>query len=139
MIFNYSKIAHSAFPPKRSGVSLFMYDDTDKMEGVTTEDITVIANCGWHQWPVTVPKDTYTDFASTPKFIWGLIPPVGKHTRAAIIHDYLYTKHECNRQEADYVFRDLMKKNGVPFFRRWIMWLGVRIFGGGKHWKSKES
>jgi hypothetical protein len=81
-----------------------------------------------------------TDFASIPRLIWPIIPPYGRHSLAAVIHDKLYQLRgalpggillswwQCNR-----IFRDIMRASGVRWSRRWVMWLGVTL-GGWVPW-----
>lgn len=38
-----------------------------------------------------VPVGFETDFASVPRPLWPLFPPTGRYTRAAVLHDWLYT------------------------------------------------
>lgn len=38
-----------------------------------------------------VPAGFTTDLASVPKFLWWILPPFGRHSRAAVLHDWLYT------------------------------------------------
>lgn len=76
-----------------------------------------------------VPRDAPTDFASVPRiFVW-FIPTYGKYTKAAILHDDLCRRVESDhfsRREADGVFRQAMRLQGVAFLRRWVMWTAVR-------------
>ncbi len=92
--------------------------------------------------PFTVPAGAPTDFASVPRiFVW-FIPTYGKYTKAAILHDDLCGKSEAGqflRREADGIFRQAMRLEGVAFLRRWVMWTGVRwgaLFAknGRKEW-----
>jgi hypothetical protein len=92
---------------------------------------------------ITVPKGFVTNFASTPRWLWSILPPSGKWNRAAVLHDYLYsiavpTAH-CSRWMADAIFRDAMYRLGVSLWRRWVMWAGVRVFGNRGYWKSNGS
>jgi uncharacterized protein DUF1353 len=78
-----------------------------------------------------VPVGVSTDFASIPRvFVW-FLPQYGRYTKAAILHDYLWSRgvpaRELTRAEADAIFRRALRELGVPFLRRWIMWAGVRI------------
>lgn len=78
-----------------------------------------------------VPVGEHTDFASVPReFVW-FIPRYGRYTKAAILHDYLCSvcvpAHRVSRIEADGIFRQAMRKDDVPFLRRWIMWAAVRL------------
>lgn len=145
MIFNYSKIVLSATKPQaRSGVSLYLFDDSDKLGALLLEDLEVLVKiptssigyAGLIEKRIVVPKDAYTDFASCPRLIWSFFAPIGKHTRAAIVHDYLYTTGRVSREEADFVFRQLMCDCTVGFTKRWLMWAAVRLFGGSR-WKGK--
>ncbi|EOD5071623.1 TPA: DUF1353 domain-containing protein [Salmonella enterica subsp. enterica serovar Enteritidis] len=38
---------------------------------------------------ISVPAGFVTDLATVPRIFWTLLPPDGKYTKAAIIHDYL--------------------------------------------------
>jgi len=78
---------------------------------------------------VTVPVGFRTDFASVPRLLWSIIPPIGTYSGAAVIHDYLYTQHPAGRKWCDAVFDCLMKEDGVGWIERKIMWVAVRIFG----------
>ena len=97
---------------------------------------------------IKVPSGFITDFASTPRLAWSIIPPTGKHTKAAVLHDYLYSdptcwficgielsKFEISRKECDKIFLNAMKVLGVKKWKRTIIYLGVRI-GGRKHFKA---
>ena len=81
---------------------------------------------------ITVPSGFTTDFASVPRGLWPLLPPLGKHSPAALVHDYLYDHRIGTRKEADKIFLDLMLKYSVPKWRAYVMYWGVRI--GGKSW-----
>ena len=51
-----------------------------------------------------------TDLASTPRLLWILYPPLGRYTRASVLHDYLYSPvskymyPRLSRKEADEIF-----------------------------------
>jgi hypothetical protein len=77
-----------------------------------------------------VPEHERTDFASVPRvFVW-FLPPYGRYTKAAILHDHLWRvavpSGVTSRLDADGIFRQAMRELGVPFLRRWIMWAAVR-------------
>ncbi|MFT3724777.1 MAG: DUF1353 domain-containing protein [Hyphomonadaceae bacterium] len=82
---------------------------------------------------VAVPQGYVTDFASIPGFVQWLISPFGKHSEAAVVHDWLYTlgdkKNKKGRRLADLTFKRALKIVGVGFFRRNIMYLAVRAGG----------
>lgn len=76
-----------------------------------------------------VPAGFATDFASVPRLLWGILPPYGRHTRAAVVHDWLYATGYLPRAEADGVFRRIMRECHVGRLRRWTMYLALRLFG----------
>jgi len=78
---------------------------------------------------IVVPEGFTTDFASVPRIFWAFIAPWGRHTYAAVVHDYLYWVQSLPRFMADRIFLMGMRDSGVPFLQRWIMWGCVRVFG----------
>ena len=80
--------------------------------------------------PIEVPAGFVTDYASVPRFLWSIFPPHGAARLASVVHDYLYSLRECPRAIADAVFLVAMKTSGVVAWRRWAMYLAVRLFGG---------
>lgn len=78
---------------------------------------------------LAVPVGFKTDFASVPRLFWGLFPPYGRHTRAAVIHDWLYMTGHLSRADADGIFRRIMRECGVGRARRWTMYGALRLFG----------
>ncbi len=78
---------------------------------------------------VTVQAGWITDWASVPRFFWRVFPPMGRHTRAAILHDYLYERRLGSRAIADCLFHEVMKADGCRWYHRWPMYLAVRLFG----------
>ena len=82
----------------------------------------------------TVPKGFVTDFASVPRLpiVFALFGDTSHE--AATVHDWLYSTKPVNRKVADAILREASKASGIPAWRRWPMWLGVRLFGGS-FWK----
>jgi hypothetical protein len=89
---------------------------------------------------IIVPAGTMTDFASIPRLFWRLCPPWGLYSRAAIVHDYLYTEHayKCpdtgrligvDRRAADRIFLKLMLYSGVAPLLAKCLYAAVRLFG----------
>jgi hypothetical protein len=91
---------------------------------------------------ITAPRNFKTDLVSVPRFCWAIISP-WDIARAAVIHDYLYSKIK-NRKEttspsmlrairkaADKVFLLAMKDTEpkVPDWKIYIAYYAVRIFG----------
>lgn len=79
---------------------------------------------------ITVSKGFSTDLASVPKALWSVFPPFGNHTKAAVLHDYLYGRKERPRKDCDKIFLEAMKVLGVSKTRRTLMYWAVRAFGG---------
>jgi hypothetical protein len=82
---------------------------------------------------IVVPAGFRTDLASVPRLPFIYLLMGNTSTAAAVIHDFLYSKHLVKRRVADAVLREASKAIGVPWWRRNLMWIGVRVFGGS-HW-----
>lgn len=76
-----------------------------------------------------VPEGFRTDFASIPRGLWNLIPKLDAHLLAAVLHDWLYSTALVPKPEADAIFLDAMAELGVPRWKRYSMYLAVRLFG----------
>lgn len=85
---------------------------------------------------ITVPAGFETDFASIPRIFWGLLPPTGKYGKAAVLHDFMYSRQQSPRKYADDVFYEAMGVLNVPDYVRKTMYLAVRLFGWIV-WKNK--
>ena len=88
---------------------------------------------------ITVPSGYRTDFASVPRFFHRLVSPVGRHGKAAIIHDWLCDespKTTDYRTAAD-IFNEAMQALGVSWTRRQIMVAAVKL-GGPKFHKGDK-
>lgn len=80
---------------------------------------------------IIVPKGYMTDFASIPRFARSLIPQIGKHVHAAVVHDYLCTDGDrlgISQELADKIFYEAMEVCGVRWSKRKVMFRGVRAF-----------
>ncbi len=86
-----------------------------------------------------VPAGFRSDGASVPRFFWRAVFPPGEAAalQAAILHDYVYRTHPegWRRADADRLFLGMMILDGVPPFRAYLAYLGVRI-GGWLSWKK---
>ncbi len=79
---------------------------------------------------ITAPEGFVTDYASTPRIIWWLMPKAGeKYDAAAVIHDYLYRHNTYPQIECDQVFREAMLASGVRSLRAATMYRALRLFG----------
>jgi Protein of unknown function (DUF1353) len=79
---------------------------------------------------VSVPGGFITDLASIPRLFWNILPPFGKYTEAAVIHDYLYRTHLTSRAVADRTLLEGMRLCHVSRWQRVVIYVAVRLFGG---------
>lgn len=86
---------------------------------------------------IRVPSGFVTDLASIPRFFWNILPPFGKYTSAAILHDWLYRRHLGTRAQADAYLLEGMSACGVGCLPRWTIYLAVRSFGWSA-WRDDE-
>jgi hypothetical protein len=112
---------------------------------------TLIDDHRFEEAGVTVPAGYRCDFATIPKIVWSFgFTPLGRHQRAALLHDYLYDTHHAlqkatladdfrkvpwwawtmDRHDCDRAFLAQMKRDGVGWRSRWTMYIAVRLFGG---------
>ena len=77
---------------------------------------------------VRVPKGFKTDLASVPRLPFAYLVAGGTANSPAVVHDYLLVKG-VERATADKVFKEAMESTGVPWWRRWLMFGAVRVYG----------
>ena len=91
---------------------------------------------------IRVPAGFETDFASIPQPFHWLISKLGRYNKAAVLHDWLYSKSAYQypylvpRKLADLIFLDAMKDLGVVKWKRDLMYRAVRL-GGWKAWRKR--
>lgn len=84
------------------------------------------------QIDVIIPEGFMTDFASTPKLLYSIFPPIGIYNKAAMVHDFLYSADcplKIERHLADLFFLQAMGVLKVKKWKRKIMYLAVRLLG----------
>ncbi len=109
--------------------------------------------------PVEVKRGKVTDLTSSPRPFTPFVPRYGVYSPAAVVHDecceradgtiptcpegcgyyFDHTLHHLpycydmprsiSRRDADGLFRRILREQGVPFPRRWLMWGAVRVGG----------
>lgn len=91
---------------------------------------------------IRIPHGFVHDLASIPRGLNVLFRKHGKHTSAAILHDWCYhTKGaitpsiNLTRLQSDELFLAAMKESGVGYFKRVSMYYAVRL-GGCFAWKN---
>lgn len=79
---------------------------------------------------IIVPAGFQTDFASVPRVPVAYWLTGDTAHPPAVVHDWLYSTGEFQRQKADAILLEAMAADGVPAWRRYVMYLAVRAFGG---------
>lgn len=77
----------------------------------------------------TVQPGFITDLASIPKIFRLIFEVNGKHRKAAVLHDWLYSDDKIGRKRSDDIFLEAMESSGVSYFKRYAMYIGVRCAG----------
>ena len=84
---------------------------------------------------IVIPQNFKFDLASIPRIFWWIIAPFELSVAAPLVHDYLYRRKGVTsfqvykRSEVDNMFRDIMKFEGISWWRRFVAYRGVRLFG----------
>jgi hypothetical protein len=81
---------------------------------------------------VIVPRGFVTDFASIPQplqILRGRLSTAGGYGNAAAVHDYLYWRQDCTREQSDNILAIAMREAGVSVVERTLVYEGVRRFG----------
>lgn len=84
------------------------------------------------------PAGLIFDGASIPRLFWPIIgsPFTGDYRRAAVLHDAAYKNGWHFRDEADLMFYEAMRADGLRPAKALIMYWAVRLFGWFA-WKKK--
>ena len=110
---------------------LEMADDQDDGKWLLASDLVYLSDVA--KRTITVPVGFQTDLASVPRLPVVFLLAGDCAREAAVVHDYLYSTHLLDRATSDAVLREASACTGVPAWRRWLMWAGVRV-GGASHW-----
>jgi len=104
---------------------------------------------------IKIPKGFQFDLSTIPRFLWSVIAPFELSIIAPLVHDFVYenkgnltidenniivkstddNNFKLSRLEADSIFLDHMKQEGISFIKRWLAYIGVRLVGG-MFWKG---
>lgn len=85
---------------------------------------------------VVVPRRFITDLASLPRVMRISLDRNGPSRRPAVVHDWLYCTKTTTRAEADKLFLDMLKAEGVSRLKRIMFYSGVRA-GGWVYWNRR--
>lgn len=87
----------------------------------------------WNKRILIVPVGFECDGASVPCFLWSSVSPkIDNRTLAgAIAHDYIYRNHPYGwtKSEADSMFYDIIRSDGLSWWKAQKAYLGVKLFG----------
>lgn len=81
---------------------------------------------------ITVPVGFETDFSSVPRVPIAFLLTADSFHEPAVIHDFLYATKLLPRDLADKVLQEACEAEGVPWWRRTLVYWGVRV-GGASH------
>ena len=93
---------------------------------------------------ITVPAGFITDLTSVPPIFRLFVSRAGPWLEAAVVHDYLYIAwqliegrgpRDLDRRFADDIMFAVMKKANVSAWRRWAIYLALRVAG---RWTYEE-
>lgn len=90
----------------------------------------------------TIPQGFQTDLASIPRALWAFLDDTELGLIAPIVHDYIYQYGGIpsyrgsqsagflyTRKQADHLFKELMKADGVEAWKWRAAYAAVRLFG----------
>ena len=86
---------------------------------------------------IVVQPGFVTDLASLPWFVMWLLTKLGKHQRAAVLHDFLTRSQIGGFVWAAKEFEKAMKQDGVAWYRRAAIISGL-LAGGYLAWKNPQ-
>lgn len=78
--------------------------------------------------PIVVPEGFESDFASVPRAPLAFLLAGDTAHASAVLHDFLYVSG-ADKNYADRVFLAAMEAEGVPWWRRRMMFSAVSLFG----------
>lgn len=120
-----------------SALDLRDADNTDDGKWILMADLVYQSDVAGQTF--TVPAGFQTDLASVPRLPLVFLLAGDSARKASVVHDWLYTTHPVPREVADAVLKEASLATGVPVWRAWLMWAGVRVGGGGKHWNGSTT
>lgn len=91
---------------------------------------------------VIVPRGFITDFASVPqplRALRDLMPSTDRYGIPSLVHDYLYWRQDCTRDQADNIMEIALKEAGVSLVERKVVHEGIRQFGQSAWDENKRS
>lgn len=87
---------------------------------------------------IVVPSGFVTDFASIPRLPFVYWAEGGKGSKAAVVHDWIYSAQSVDRKTADQVLREALLACGYSRITANLFYAAVRA-GGGSHWNEPNN
>lgn len=117
-------------------LSPFVYRTDIEPPNLGTLDRLLVKPCAGFpgRWEISVPVGQLTNWASIPRYLWSIIPSVGRWTAASLVHDFLYDYNVGSKEWADLVLRESSYEAGTGWQREALYW-GVRL-AGDTAWKA---
>jgi len=84
---------------------------------------------GISQDSLAVPVGFVTDLASIPPALQSFIQQNGPYLLPAVVHDYLYWKQTCTRDQSDQILLLAMIEHAVPEAQRFAIYQAVHFAG----------
>lgn len=93
----------------------------------TVDDFTITLPAGTQ---IYIPAGFDYDKGSVPRPLWWWFPRDDRRAVIAVlVHDFLYDTGLLSRKQADQIFYDLLRLEGMRWSKARAAWLGVRIGG----------
>ena len=73
-----------------------------------------------------IEKGFTTDLASVPRIFWPIVPPFGRYSRAAVLHDYLLQENLVSIETANEMFFEALETLNTNKTTRFLIKTGVR-------------
>lgn len=106
-------------------------------EWALVDEYAALEEVFYHRW-IIIHAGFRFDLASVPRALWWAVAPFELSLVAPLVHDFLYRGNMFGvytRAQADKIFEQFMKEEGVGWVRRKAAYAAVRLVGG-KHWKG---
>lgn len=118
-------------------INVSIHSETGRGDILTLkEDLRVV----WRGRVLNIPAGFQCDGASVPQLLWSTISPAidPRTLRGALAHDYLYRNAPAGwtRKDADELFYDLIREDGLSWWASQKAYWGVRLFGGSS-WQGE--
>ena len=105
-------------------------------------EVVLLSSLNWYDDETgryyVVPEGFVFDLASLPWWIGFALTKLGRHQRAACLHDWFYVNKTNGKRWSDKQFRLAMDEDHTKGWRKWLAWSGVAAGGWFAWWKESE-